>query len=254
MPALAMEYPRTPLSARRAAIEEMFTMQPEPWRPMTSPKMSDGMRVPWRLSWSTSSRASTGTSNTGRLSLRARATLPPAALTRISMRPRAFSSSSRARRTCPASSTSAMSTAANGDSLTGAGSRSRSEQRQVDRVGHQAVPRLVGVQVVARVRRRQQSPGLPGIAQRRVEVDHRIERAAAADPAVHGLPRRLPLGSIVLGSPERRESGALDAQAASVYPGDDLPVGDRSEEHTSELQSLAYLVCRLLLEKKKNNK
>src|SRR3989441_8838115 len=26
---------------------------------------------------------------------------------------------------------------------------------------------------------------------------------------------------------------------------------DRSEEHTSELQSLAYLVCRLLLEKKK---
>src|SRR5205823_8170463 len=30
--------------------------------------------------------------------------------------------------------------------------------------------------------------------------------------------------------------------------------GDRSEEHTSELQSLAYLVCRLLLEKKKKNK
>src|SRR2546425_7540741 len=31
-----------------------------------------------------------------------------------------------------------------------------------------------------------------------------------------------------------------------------LVAGDfRSEEHTSELQSLAYLVCRLLLEKKK---
>src|SRR2546425_7697694 len=27
----------------------------------------------------------------------------------------------------------------------------------------------------------------------------------------------------------------------------------RSEEHTSELQSLAYLVCRLFLEKKKNH-
>src|SRR2546425_3378750 len=29
-----------------------------------------------------------------------------------------------------------------------------------------------------------------------------------------------------------------------------LAAGARSEEHTSELQSLAYLVCRLLLEKK----
>src|SRR3712207_7906423 len=33
-----------------------------------------------------------------------------------------------------------------------------------------------------------------------------------------------------------------------------LTVADyRSEEHTSELQSRQYLVCRLLLEKKKNN-
>src|SRR5437762_9074143 len=30
------------------------------------------------------------------------------------------------------------------------------------------------------------------------------------------------------------------------------PEADRSEEHTSELQSPMYLVCRLLLEKKKN--
>src|SRR3712207_7646096 len=29
------------------------------------------------------------------------------------------------------------------------------------------------------------------------------------------------------------------------------PLGQRSEEHTSELQSRQYLVCRLLLEKKK---
>src|SRR3712207_8015351 len=36
-------------------------------------------------------------------------------------------------------------------------------------------------------------------------------------------------------------------------PGDDRVGGhhDRSEEHTSELQSRQYLVCRLLLEKKK---
>src|SRR3712207_6889663 len=32
-----------------------------------------------------------------------------------------------------------------------------------------------------------------------------------------------------------------------------LARGMRSEEHTSELQSRQYLVCRLLLEKKKNN-
>src|SRR3712207_9586956 len=31
-------------------------------------------------------------------------------------------------------------------------------------------------------------------------------------------------------------------------------VEDRSEEHTSELQSRQYLVCRLLLEKKKKKK
>src|SRR2546425_5270724 len=32
------------------------------------------------------------------------------------------------------------------------------------------------------------------------------------------------------------------------------PINPRSEEHTSELQSLAYLVCRLLLEKKKRDR
>src|SRR3712207_7880859 len=32
------------------------------------------------------------------------------------------------------------------------------------------------------------------------------------------------------------------------------PISERSEEHTSELQSRQYLVCRLLLEKKKKKK
>src|SRR2546425_2628101 len=36
-----------------------------------------------------------------------------------------------------------------------------------------------------------------------------------------------------------------------LHPGDLPETESRSEEHTSELQSLAYLVCRLLLEKKK---
>src|SRR3712207_8249573 len=41
-----------------------------------------------------------------------------------------------------------------------------------------------------------------------------------------------------------------------LFPGDVLSVREliqaRSEEHTSELQSRQYIVCRLLLEKKKN--
>src|SRR2546425_3995570 len=51
------------------------------------------------------------------------------------------------------------------------------------------------------------------------------------------------LGAARLGRGRERRAGGFyarhDAQAS------------RSEEHTSELQSLAYLVCRLLLEKKK---
>src|SRR5205823_7691071 len=45
------------------------------------------------------------------------------------------------------------------------------------------------------------------------------------------------------------------ADAGVIVPGSSRGLlqrpGHRSEEHTSELQSLAYLVCRLLLEKKK---
>src|SRR2546430_7476117 len=43
-------------------------------------------------------------------------------------------------------------------------------------------------------------------------------------------------------------SGPVAADVPAEAPG---PV-DRSEEHTSELQSQSNLVCRLLLEKKKN--
>src|SRR2546425_5869409 len=39
-----------------------------------------------------------------------------------------------------------------------------------------------------------------------------------------------------------------------LHPAGGRLLPERSEEHTSELQSLAYLVCRLLLEKKKKNK
>src|SRR3712207_8959974 len=45
-----------------------------------------------------------------------------------------------------------------------------------------------------------------------------------------------------------RKQGPGEVTAADIAP----PAGVRSEEHTSELQSRQYLVCRLLLEKKKN--
>src|SRR5687767_15229411 len=50
-----------------------------------------------------------------------------------------------------------------------------------------------------------------------------------------------------------RPAGGDHEALAGVGDGGELSLvtGDRSEEHTSELQSLAYLVCRLLLEKKK---
>src|ERR1035441_10946084 len=49
-------------------------------------------------------------------------------------------------------------------------------------------------------------------------------------------------------------SGGAGDWTASLGLGFAHRIKVRSEEHTSELQSLRHLVCRLLLEKKKNNK
>src|SRR5687767_15593211 len=50
----------------------------------------------------------------------------------------------------------------------------------------------------------------------------------------------------------RLDQGDLDVGVRDLLPERLAHCGHgRSEEHTSELQSLAYLVCRLLLEKKK---
>src|SRR5205823_13029074 len=64
------------------------------------------------------------------------------------------------------------------------------------------------------------------------------------------------------GTPGCRSSRASTASCARTCAASAVPLrcraisrgrstsSERSEEHTSELQSLAYLVCRLLLEKK----
>src|SRR3712207_8177720 len=60
--------------------------------------------------------------------------------------------------------------------------------------------------------------------------------------AVARCPGRLPRGVTEYGAAyERRGRGTVPRRS-----------GRRSEEHTSELQSRQYLVCRLLLEKKNN--
>src|SRR3712207_8370081 len=65
-----------------------------------------------------------------------------------------------------------------------------------------------------------------------------------------------------------RSRVGLDRRRIGIHPVDRLPIGLhetvdgilpglqrlRSEEHTSELQSRQYLVCRLLLEKKNKKK
>src|SRR5258707_6531020 len=45
--------------------------------------------------------------------------------------------------------------------------------------------------------------------------------------------------------------GDVDVAALVVLEDPHVGLGGRSEEHTSELQSRQYLVCRLLLDKKK---
>src|SRR3712207_7485689 len=69
------------------------------------------------------------------------------------------------------------------------------------------------------------------------------------DPVAGGLERGVPVleEAVVL-----RVAGLHHRQTVDPgdHPGGGAVVG-RSEEHTSELQSRQYLVCRLLLEKKK---
>src|SRR2546425_4033207 len=63
---------------------------------------------------------------------------------------------------------------------------------------------------------------------------------------ISSRPRLLAILPLLLRPPLSRDSAACWSRALSAPP------VARSEEHTSELQSLAYLVCRLLLEKKKS--
>src|SRR5205823_11790843 len=87
---------------------------------------------------------------------------------------------------------------------------------------------------------------LPSLPTRRSSDLRSLEDVETKDAAVKGA--RLfsddELQDVVVHPPIKRFLERWQPGDPAVYL--------RSEEHTSELQSLAYLVCRLLLEKKKN--
>src|SRR3712207_7743689 len=62
--------------------------------------------------------------------------------------------------------------------------------------------------------------------------------------------RSIDFSNLGSGGPEGRSGQLVAARSARTSSGS---TDRRSEEHTSELQSRQYLVCRLLLEKKKKN-
>src|SRR5205823_7777144 len=86
-------------------------------------------------------------------------------------------------------------------------------------------------------------PISPGVLMLPLQYGYGLLRSARA---VSGFTRGLigaSVGLIFAASVEM-------ARASLTTPGATRGSRQRSEEHTSELQSLAYLVCRLLLEKK----
>src|SRR2546425_3478907 len=99
--------------------------------------------------------------------------------------------------------------------------------------------------------RAQHSASLRAITARQLQallgssIPMRVGSLGHPPPAAHGHS-----GSSE--QPKRAQgSRAVLAGHQPLHEAPRLPDQERSEEHTSELQSLAYLVCRLLLEKKK---
>src|SRR5205823_8704068 len=86
---------------------------------------------------------------------------------------------------------------------------------------------------------------LPDVARWERPPAQEVVDARAGDsdePALRPAFPRIEARAVTEGPLDRRARHVLGVRAR------------RSEEHTSELQSLAYLVCRLLLEKKKKKK
>src|SRR5437879_10648685 len=80
-------------------------------------------------------------------------------------------------------------------------------------------------------------------------IDPANERDGRMDVAVSGSK----IAAVEKDIPANQAAKVVDVSGLYVTPGL-IDIHYRSEEHTSELQSPMYLVCRLLLEKKKTHK
>src|SRR5205823_2004869 len=88
---------------------------------------------------------------------------------------------------------------------------------------------------------------VPYFKWRDLNVGPRIAAATGLDVTIDNDANAAALAKLWFGQSEVSET--RDFIMVFIAEG----VGTRSEEHTSELQSLAYLVCRLLLEKKNSS-
>src|SRR5437764_10959263 len=77
-----------------------------------------------------------------------------------------------------------------------------------------------------------------------------VEDVGADDVGGHQVRRELDALAVDLQQPRQRSCHQRLGGARHALQ-QDVAATNRSEEHTSELQSPMYLVCRLLLEKKK---
>src|SRR3712207_3466461 len=93
--------------------------------------------------------------------------------------------------------------------------------------------------------------GEESAAQIRLRAE-RLGGAALAVPVVAETDLDVVLATLEAEQPEVVVIDSVQTLHAPQLSGAPGSVGQRSEEHTSELQSRQYLVCRLLLEKKNN--
>src|SRR2546425_7960828 len=77
--------------------------------------------------------------------------------------------------------------------------------------------------------------------------EKKLQRGFRVDPDPAGVTPKMSVENFLEAGPTKKSLGTPES------PPDSRCMKQRSEEHTSELQSLAYLVCRLLLEKKKQH-